>query len=145
MPVPNHSVFTGWMPFLPPNRQRQSTEGKLYCLIILIIPSNRFRYKRPWAHLTRVIPSGRCNYLPDTSSYFLWSDTHLVSNWHGCRCVSNCMKLLGLLNSLGYLHHYLIPARRVCYYGNWCYMSCYEVECMYRCVGIDRYVSDIFV
>jgi len=28
MPTPHHSVFTGWMPFLPPNQQRQSTEGK---------------------------------------------------------------------------------------------------------------------
>jgi len=28
MPVPHHSVFTGRMPFLPPNQQRQSTEGK---------------------------------------------------------------------------------------------------------------------
>ena len=27
MPAPNHSVFTGRMPFLPPNQQRQSTEG----------------------------------------------------------------------------------------------------------------------
>jgi len=27
MPVPYHSVFTGRMPFLPPNQQRQSTEG----------------------------------------------------------------------------------------------------------------------
>jgi len=27
-PVPHHSVFTGRMPFLPPNQQRQSTEGK---------------------------------------------------------------------------------------------------------------------
>ena len=27
MPGPHHSVFTGWMPFLPPNQQRQSTEG----------------------------------------------------------------------------------------------------------------------
>ena len=26
-PVPHHSVFTGRMPFLPPNQQRQSTEG----------------------------------------------------------------------------------------------------------------------
>ena len=26
-PAPNHSVFTGRMPFLPPNQQRQSTEG----------------------------------------------------------------------------------------------------------------------
>jgi len=29
MPAPHHSVFfTGLMPFLPPNQQRQSTEGK---------------------------------------------------------------------------------------------------------------------
>jgi len=26
-PTPYHSVFTGWMPFLPPNYQRQSTKG----------------------------------------------------------------------------------------------------------------------
>ena len=28
-PAHHHSVFTGRMPFLPPNQQRQSTEGKL--------------------------------------------------------------------------------------------------------------------
>jgi len=28
--VPHHSVFTGRMPFLPPNQQRQSTEGKIF-------------------------------------------------------------------------------------------------------------------
>jgi len=27
MPASHYSVFTGWMPFLPPNQQRQSTEG----------------------------------------------------------------------------------------------------------------------
>ena len=27
IPAPYHSVFTGLMPFLPPNQQRQSTEG----------------------------------------------------------------------------------------------------------------------
>ena len=26
-PAPHHSVFKGWMPTLPPNQQRQSTEG----------------------------------------------------------------------------------------------------------------------
>ena len=26
-PAPHHSVFTGRVPFLPPNQQRQSTEG----------------------------------------------------------------------------------------------------------------------
>jgi len=28
-PAPYHSVFTGRMPFLPPNQQRQSTEGHI--------------------------------------------------------------------------------------------------------------------
>jgi len=28
MPAPHRSVFTGRMPFLPPNQQRQSPEGK---------------------------------------------------------------------------------------------------------------------
>jgi len=32
MPAPHHSVFTGRMPFLPPNEQRQSTEGTLLLL-----------------------------------------------------------------------------------------------------------------
>jgi len=27
-PTPHHSIFTGRLPFLPPNQQRQSTEGK---------------------------------------------------------------------------------------------------------------------
>jgi len=26
---PTTQFFTGWMPFLPPNQQRQSTEGKI--------------------------------------------------------------------------------------------------------------------
>ena len=29
-PAPHHSFFTGRMPFLPPNQQRQSTEGNKY-------------------------------------------------------------------------------------------------------------------
>ena len=28
-PAPHHSVFTGWMPFLPPNQHCQSTEGSV--------------------------------------------------------------------------------------------------------------------
>jgi len=30
-PAPHHSVFTGRMPFLPPNQQRQSTEAQCTC------------------------------------------------------------------------------------------------------------------
>jgi len=36
MPAPHHSVlFTGRMPFLPPNQQCQSTEGKIKVTIIV--------------------------------------------------------------------------------------------------------------
>ena len=34
MPAPHHSVFTGRMPFLPPNQQRQSAEGVRYCSVL---------------------------------------------------------------------------------------------------------------
>ena len=36
-PAPHHSVFTGRMPFLPPNQQHQSTEGIHYQIILLLI------------------------------------------------------------------------------------------------------------
>ena len=40
-PAPHHSVFTGRMPFLSPNQERQSTEGKtINC--IKILRSGRF-------------------------------------------------------------------------------------------------------
>ena len=34
MPAPYHSVFTSWVPFLPPDQQRQSTEGNTIVLTI---------------------------------------------------------------------------------------------------------------
>jgi len=34
-PAPHHSVFTGRMTFLPPNQQRQSTEGLYLSIIVL--------------------------------------------------------------------------------------------------------------
>ena len=34
-PATHHSVFTGRMPFLPPNQHRQSTEGKSLCLLVI--------------------------------------------------------------------------------------------------------------
>jgi len=33
MPASHHSVFTGRMPFRPPNQQRQSTEGYMLCIV----------------------------------------------------------------------------------------------------------------
>jgi len=38
MPAPTTQFFTGRMPFLPPNQQRQSTEGRV---------SKEVRYRRP--------------------------------------------------------------------------------------------------
>ena len=37
--TPTLSFFTGWMPFLPPNQQRQSSEGSTFILIIISIRS----------------------------------------------------------------------------------------------------------
>jgi len=34
MPAPHHLVFTGRMPFMPPNQQCQSTEGKMTTMYI---------------------------------------------------------------------------------------------------------------
>ena len=34
MPAPHHSFFTGRMPFLPPNQQCQSTEGKALNILL---------------------------------------------------------------------------------------------------------------
>jgi len=39
-PASHHSVFTGWMPFLPPNQQRQSTEGNSLRTLQTIMPQN---------------------------------------------------------------------------------------------------------
>ena len=39
-PAPHHSVFTGQMPFLLPNQQRQSAEGNSSLIIIIIITRN---------------------------------------------------------------------------------------------------------
>ena len=43
-PASHHSVFTGRMPFLPPNQQRQSTEGKhthtLVCVSVCAYTNN---------------------------------------------------------------------------------------------------------
>ena len=38
--APHHSVFTGRMPFLPPNQQRQSTEGNSPVITYKSLPRN---------------------------------------------------------------------------------------------------------
>jgi len=50
LPVPHHSFYTGWMRFLPPNQQRQRTEG-------LIMPLRSFAASPPkLGELTHYIP-----------------------------------------------------------------------------------------
>jgi len=39
-PAPHHSVFTGRVPFLPPNQQRQSTEGTGTLLYVIYNNNN---------------------------------------------------------------------------------------------------------
>ena len=39
-PAPHHSFFTGRMPFLPPNQQRQSTEGIIINIALKYFPNS---------------------------------------------------------------------------------------------------------
>ena len=43
-PTPHHSFFTGRMPFLPPNQQRQSTEGTCTCACSLYNNNQTMKY-----------------------------------------------------------------------------------------------------
>ena len=57
MPAPHHSVFTGRMPFLPPNQQRQSTEGNCnYCTLQFIVNSALVYYCRSFSRVN--VPRG---------------------------------------------------------------------------------------
>ena len=54
-PAPHHSVFAGWMPFLPPNVQRQSTKLATYSASVVKSNLGNLGYKsiytpwlRPW-------------------------------------------------------------------------------------------------
>ena len=51
-PTLHHSVFTGRMPFLPPNQQRQSTEGKLWgpCTGNKLVTAHR------WGTVANILP-----------------------------------------------------------------------------------------
>jgi len=58
-PAPNYSFFTGWMPFLPPNQQLQSTEGKAtdsrwYTIYIIAVTLNILEGQFPIASLFHV-------------------------------------------------------------------------------------------
>jgi len=72
MPTPHHSVFTGRMPFLPPNQQRQSTEGMLKLQLI-----NMQKYSRDCV--------GNMNE-QNSGIFFLIQMLWLLSEWPaGCK------------------------------------------------------------
>jgi len=66
-PAPHHSVFTGQMPFLPPNQQRQSTEGRTligsYALLVKREPSSCYLMTRTVQNRFKH-PQTRCSYCP---------------------------------------------------------------------------------
>jgi len=45
MPAPHHSFFTGWMPFLLPNQQHQSIEGRSTANFQLLPENQQNKYK----------------------------------------------------------------------------------------------------
>jgi len=68
MPVPHHSVFTGRMPFLPPNQQHQSTEG------IKTDDTSRENYL--------ILSSSTTRLLRDRAPLFLcWISHHTYWHW----------------------------------------------------------------
>ena len=57
---PTSSFFTGWMPFLSPNQQRQSTEGKISRSMNLLTPSSPGVFQLShWATNSSWLPWGR--------------------------------------------------------------------------------------
>jgi len=44
MPVPNHAVFTGWLPFLTPNQKHKSTEGRFHKAVGDILKNHLYHH-----------------------------------------------------------------------------------------------------
>jgi len=63
MPVPHHSVFIDRMPFLLPNQQRQSTEGKHFVLL-----RNNIKIKNTMLHTV----------LPDQGQFLQWANFRVL-------------------------------------------------------------------
>ena len=89
-PAPHHSVFTGRMPFLPPNQQYQSTEGNNNCL-----PPRELlpRFKKIIIKIIIIIKFQHCLWI----AIYVGSktDTVLLNNKqinpkHFIRCVIEC-------------------------------------------------------
>jgi len=86
--LPHHSVFTGRMPFLPPNQQRQSSERNIFSIYLtanlltnlpLKICLNRFRFETIMLY---VVP-------------LFWPTLYVAAkiNWHVCSCMINFIKV----------------------------------------------------
>ena len=76
MPVPHHSVFTGLMPFLPPNQQRQSTEG------IITTQNKHKKTKAKFSRLLRQLAwkwRGRFWFWHFINLLLTYFDTHLIT------------------------------------------------------------------
>ena len=79
--TPPLSFFTGRMPFLPPNQQRQSTEGKMMAIRQKLLQLNLLKIHIPIAWVRPpVVPKDE---FPLTySGNFLWSQQILKRNLH---------------------------------------------------------------
>ena len=66
-PAPYHSVFTGRMPFLPPNQQRQCTEGMALLLKLLNLITMLTKYFQHFLTL-------KINYVPLHKNWCILSE-----------------------------------------------------------------------
>jgi len=104
-PPPSPHFFTGLMPFLPPNQQRQSTEGNCYRPLIQVIMADRMPMTLSDRRLFR------CNFLFSctiVNKDFTWAsrgrsvlcdswascnDNYSSKIWWGLCCICQCMPM----------------------------------------------------
>ena len=97
MPTPHHSVFTGWMLFLPPNQQCQSTEGKVQLMPMHpktspSLASFKSKLVLPfWYQLTQVVLKKRLLNRRSSTTYVTMSVFYTVCHFiqpHKCKTKS---------------------------------------------------------
>jgi len=95
-PASHHSVFTGLMPFLPPNEQHQSTEGRLWETFFVICSSGLicvvcficyivFYYPRIYA---------KCRYSHGSSICWFACSAEISDHYYQSRCLSVCLSVI---------------------------------------------------
>ena len=107
MPAPHCSVFTGRMPFLPPNQQCQSTEGKtscwlwnnksLWCFILGILLKMKHQSDLLF-HSQQLVFTARC-----------YASAVLAMGLCPCLCLSQASVLLKRQNVGSHKQHHTIP------------------------------------